>query len=413
VSAGYDVLVAGGGPAGATLALRMARRGFAVALVDRARFPRFKPCGEYASPLCAPLLQELGLGAALRVGGARAIGGLWLCGHGARALGRYQRFESLSPRRALRAAHGHGVRREAFDAVLLEGARAAGVEVFEGQRATALLRRADGGVAGLRLASGEGPARELRARWTIGADGLNSLVAREQGVHERIPWLDKLALVTRYTVDSVSDGAEVHVFDGGFFAACPVDARTLTVNLVVDRTRGRRRDVGAAELFESCLPLAPSLQQALARATRVEPLRGLGPLACRTRAQVFDGAALVGDACGYVDPITGEGIYLALRGAALLEPVLASALHERASGAAALADYARARRREFAPRFALALALQRGLRSVRLARLVLGRLERHPELADLLLALTGGGVGPADLLRPAFWAQWNRLPGPA
>lgn len=403
----HDVLVAGGGPAGATLALRMARLGYSVALVDRARFPRFKACGEYASPLCAPLLEEIGMGHALEVGGARAIGGLWLCGYGARSHGRHLRRSAVGERRVLHATQGRGVRRDLFDAVLLDGARAAGVDVFEGLRVTEPLRRDDGGVAGLRLAAADGPVRELRARWTVGADGLRSTLARAQGVYERVEWLDKLALVTRYEVDDVTDSAEVHLFDGGFFAACPVDARTLTVNLVLDRSRGRWRDASAAELFDACLASAPALGRTLARGRRIDALRGLGPLAGRTRAQVFDGAALVGDACGYVDPITGEGIYLALRGAALLAPALDGALRARATGAAALAGYARARRRELAPRHAFALALQRGLRSTRLARLVLERLERSPRLADLVLALSGGGVQAGDLLRPAFWAQWN------
>jgi 2-polyprenyl-6-methoxyphenol hydroxylase-like FAD-dependent oxidoreductase len=85
----FDVVVAGGGPAGSGLALRLARAGFSVAVVEARRFPRFKPCGEFMSPACLPLLRELGVLERVRALGPREVRGMRLHAHGRRALGRF------------------------------------------------------------------------------------------------------------------------------------------------------------------------------------------------------------------------------------------------------------------------------------------------------------------------------------
>jgi flavin-dependent dehydrogenase len=126
---------------------------------------------------------------------------------------------------------------------------------------------------------------------------------------------------------------------------------------------------------------------------------------------VFDGAALVGDACGYVDPVTGEGIYFALRGAQLLAPVIEGALQSGEVRAGALRAYARARRAEIGPRLLAARLLQRGLRHPWLVERVLALLAARPRLADLLVAVAGDYVPGLELLRPSVW--WHALRAPA
>jgi flavin-dependent dehydrogenase len=136
---------------------------------------------------------------------------------------------------------------------------------------------------------------------------------------------------------------------------------------------------------------------------RTDRWRGIGPLAYTTRAQTFPGLALVGDACGYVDPVTGEGVFYALRGAELLAESLTRALEAGRQDRASLMSYRRARTREFAPRRALALTLQRGLRHPALVRAGLARLEAHPRWMDLLIAVAGDYVPLRELARPSVW----------
>ena len=119
-------------------------------------------------------------------------------------------------------------------------------------------------------------------------------------------------------------------------------------------------------------------------------------------------AALVGDACGYVDPLTGEGIYFALHGAKSLALAIESALANPATAEHSMRAYEARRRREVGPRLALAALLQRGLRHPGIVRAAIGALRRIPRLCDLLVNLTGDAIHPRDLLSPSFWREWQK-----
>lgn len=399
----YDVAIVGGGPAGATLALRLSRAGLRIVVFEKKRFPRFKPCGEFMSPECLPILADLGLAENVEALGVARVSGMRLRGYGRSALGE---FGDIGAVRAP-STYGWAVRRERFDAALLEAAaNGNGVDVRFGTSVTGVLRSARGAVIGLRVADRRGE-RIVRSRFVVGADGLRSRVARDLGVQRPVPWLDKLALTTRFAGVPPQTRAQVHLFAGGYFAATTVDDDLFSLNLVVDRTAVRAGAGDWDAFLGRYLERAPHLAECLRGATRVDPVRGCGPLAMTTSRQVFDGAALVGDACGYVDPVTGEGIYFALRGAQLLAPALAHALARDDVRASALRRYARARRVEFGPRMAMARLLQRGLRRPWIAERTLALLAARPRLADLLVAVTGDYVPGRELLRPSVW--WRAL----
>jgi menaquinone-9 beta-reductase len=399
----FDVVVAGAGPAGASTAQRLARAGFHVALVDHQHFPRFKACGEFMSPECLPILQELGVAGDLRGLGAREVRGMILHGHGRRASGRFTDVGSA----CAPFNYGWAVRREVFDKVLLDAARASGVELFEGVRATGLLRGERGKVVGLAARQLDGEALELHARWTIGADGLRSRVARALGVVQPVPWLDKLALTTRYADVDWGNSAEVHFFAGGYCACTAVENGLVSLNVVIDRVLYASMGASRDAALTAGLARVPALAARLARGRRVDPVRGSGPLAGRTSRQTFDGAALVGDACGYVDPVTGEGVFFALKGAEMLADSTIAALHAGRTDRAALGEYLRGRRREIEPRAAFATLLQRGLRFPRIVQSALSLLQARPELVDVLVSITGDYVPVRELTRPKLW--WNVL----
>ncbi len=400
----FDVVVVGAGPAGSTLAQRLATDGFHVALVEHQRFPRFKACGEFMSPECLTILSDLGVAEDLRGLGASEVRGMILHGHGHRAAGRF------SDVGAVRAPHLHGwaIRREVFDAVLLDRSlRTGGVELFERTRVAGLLRDEDGRVVGVRARRIDGELIELHATWTFGADGLRSRVARELGVQRAVPWLDKIALTTRYSGVEWGSSAEVHFIDGGFFACTSVENGLVSLNLILDRERYIAAEQHREGLLDAQLARVPALGERLARGARVDPVRGVGPLSGDTTRQTFDGAALVGDACGYVDPITGEGIFFALKGAELLAESAAAALHARRTDRAALTQYLRGRKREIEPRAAFGKLLQHGLRHPRIVRGALSLLEDRPELVDVLVSVTGDYVPLRELARPKVW--WHAL----
>jgi flavin-dependent dehydrogenase len=350
------------------------------------------------------MLRDLGVAGDLQALGVREVRGMLLHGHGRRARGR---FSDVGAARAP-FEYGWAVRRELFDDVLLRAAlRTGGVELFEGMRADGVLRGDSGEVTGLQVHRPGGEPVELRAPLTIGADGLRSRVARELGVQRSVPWLDKIALTTRYAGVHWGGFAEVHFFDGGYLACTAVDGGLLTVNLVLDRALYRQSGLPRELALADWLSRVPALGERLARGRRVDPVRGLGPLARKTVRQTFDGAALVGDACGYVDPVTGEGVFFALKGAEMLAENAIAALHKGRVDRAALASYARGRRREIAPRAAFATLLQRGLRHPAIVRRALGLLEARPELVDVLVSITGDYVPLRELARPKLW--WSAM----
>jgi len=399
-----DVLVIGAGPAGSALANQLARSGFDVRLADRKDFPRHKPCGEFLSPQCVPYLEELGLDATTQALGPRLVRGMQMNGYGEQALGR---FRQLGDRPAHTLA-GFGIRRERFDHMLLQGAIAAGAEWLPRHEFVHLLRAPDGRIQGARLRDPAGALLDCRARFVVGADGVHSRMARELGVQRPVAWLDQFALVAHFRGVPSSPFAEVHLLPGGFFAATTVDEALFSVNLVVPRKTLRDRDGADWDGFvASHFADAPGMGDRLRGAERIGRWRGIGPLAHTTTAQTFAGGAVVGDACGYVDPLTGEGIYFSLFGAKALGEAVTTALASPASCEAAMAGYVAARRREVGPRLWASMALQRALRYPWLVRTFLQTASRWPALADLVVTLTGDTVHPRDLLSRTFWRSFR------
>ncbi len=196
-----DVLVIGGGPAGTSTAVALAKRGIDVMLVDRARFPRPKPCAEYLSPEASRILDAMGaLDTVENTGAARLRGVIVRAPNGSQIRGE---FVSGHGYRAFRD-RGLSVRREVLDQVLLDRARAAGVRVREGVRATGL--RIDAGVVtGAELLDGGA----IDARLVVGADGLRSIVTRRLGLAGTSRWPRRLALVSHYeNVAGIEAGSE-------------------------------------------------------------------------------------------------------------------------------------------------------------------------------------------------------------
>lgn len=400
-----DVLILGAGPAGSALARQLAGAGFEVVIADKKAFPRQKPCGEFLSPECLPYLAELGLGGMLEELGAQRVLGMRLSGYGRAADGSFRQLDD----RPGHGRSGYGIRRERFDHHLLRAAEASGAHFLPRHEFVSLQRDAGGRVTGAVLKAVDGAPVAVTARHVVGADGVHSRVAKALGVQRKIGWLSQFALVAHYAGVPSRPRADVHLLPGGFFAATTVDDGLYSLNLVLpQQALGKRTAADWDAFVDEYAAQAPALAERLQGGTRLAPWRGCGPFGFRTTTPTLPGAWLCGDAAGYIDPLTGEGIYFALFGARSLGTQLAAALHEPASEAEAMAAYRAARRRELAPRMAASKLLQRAIRHPWLVGPFLGLLGRWPGLADLLVTMTGDTVHPRELWRPGFWRTWNR-----
>ena len=370
-----DVLIAGAGPAGSAAAAGLARAGASVLLVESSRHPRPKPCAEYASPRIVEELRWMGLPRDSWVDGAVALDGMELHAGGRSTMIRY------ADRRGPRPAWG--VDRRAFDARLAAHAIESGAELRD---RTSVVRLVTGGrVRGARLRDvASGGEETVLADWVVGADGVRSTVARLAGVERRVAFPRRLGLVAHYIgSDGLTDHGEMHVGTSGYIGLAPMPGGELNVGMALPMNGGgssRRR-------FDDAIASIPAVASRLAGSRRLTPIRGAAPIGHRVSRVAGRGWLLVGDAAGFVDPFTGEGIYRALRSArAAVAAITGDGDVER--------EYVRQRRRAFAAKTALTWLIQAFLVAPPLLAHAVGRLEERPAAA-VRLGSALGDVRPA------------------
>ncbi|CAN5652448.1 geranylgeranyl reductase family protein [soil metagenome] len=393
-----DVIVVGGGPAGASTAWHLASQGVDVLLLDRARFPRDKVCAEYLSPQASRILQSMGaLETAERAGGAHLAGMLVRAPSGESFRGHFAGTHGF---RGFRDS-GLALRRTVLDSILLERARAAGARVRESARVVNLARDGTGRVTGVIVADSAGERTTVHARLVVGADGLRSIVSRRLGLARRSRWPSRIALVAHYSgVAGMDEVGEMHVDRHGYMGLAPVGGGLMNVALVVPVSRAKDIAGALSEFLEEWIDEHPHLRERFKGARRVEPVRATGPFASAVRRAWAPGAAVVGDAADFFDPFTGEGIYAALRGGEMLAPFVLETLAAAAGGERApLSAYDRARRAEFGGKWKLERLVGTAVAFPGMMNRAVRALSRRRELADLFVGAAGDFVPPAEVLR--------------
>jgi geranylgeranyl reductase family protein len=388
-----EVLVVGGGPAGSATAALLARRGHDVLLLERAKFPREKPCAEYLSPGVVDVLERLGaLDELLALQPARPLG----MRVGTQRASFLVSYEAGSDG----GRAGLGVPRPIFDQVLLDHARGCGARVQERSRVRGAMLES-GRVVGVRVRDSAGET-ELRARFVVVADGLHSSVARSLGLDLPTRWPRRLGLVARYEgVSAINHFGEMHVGRGLYCGLAPVGDGIVNVGLV-GALGVKRAGEPIERYFERRLAELPGVVAVLRDARRITTIRGVGPLARRVRRVAGPGYLLVGDAAGFLDPFTGEGVHRALRGAELAADAVEQALQ---SSDAIPEGYEAARRAAFAEKERVCLLIQGFLSSPRMFEYVVRRLNERPRVARPLSGVLGDYQPAKPALRPRFlWA---------
>ncbi len=295
----YDVLIVGGGPAGLATAIFAASEGLSAAVLERRRFPIDKPCGEGLMPRGVRLLEAMGV----RIEKGLPFEGI-----------RYIDERNVAEAR-FRDGCGLGVRRTELSRALLARAREVGVAVREETRVEAVIQWRDG--ATLSFAEGS-----LDAKWIVFADGLGSLVpgAPRAG-------LRRFGFRRHYRLSPWSTFVEVHWGEGAEAYVTPVGEEEVGVAILWHER---------ASSWEAMLSRFGHLDERLRGAEAISSIQGAGPFRRRPQRVTAGRLALVGDASGYVDAITGEGIAIAFECAR----ALARSLKE-----GGLASYERAHRR--------------------------------------------------------------------
>lgn len=388
-----EVVVVGGGPAGSTTAAYLAQAGHDVLLLERAVRPQGKACSELSSPALSRELASLGAAGKYFGAGPALIASTNVVTAGGSVLPlRY----SGAPRPGVSAT---SMLRMELDPMLLEFARRQGVEVRLGCRAVPLIE--SGRCAGVEVASPHGGTSTIRAALTIGADGVHSLLACRAGGRRAMLWPRRLGLSVHYEgVDWPEQLCEMHVGNWAYAGISPTSSGLTSVGVGIDLRRAGAARNTPAELFDLVLAQFPAVSARLGSGRRVDRIRGVGPMAYTVERAAGGGWALVGDAAGFTDPFTGEGIYRAVRGARLAAEVYSPALRGRVSEPESV--YARERRSVFAHKAVVVKLIQLFISYPALLEYAAPRLAGRPEVLARFTSVLAD-CSPASLaLRPSF-----------
>lgn len=335
----YDVAVIGGGPGGAALATFLARAGHRCVIFEQSKFPRYH-IGESLIPHTHGIFDRLGLLPQLRASAFPVKHSVRFVSHGGKESVPFYFSETIPGERA----RTWQVERSQFDTMMLDHARAGGVEVHEQTSIDKVLFE-DSRAVGVQTVSADGARSEVRAKVVVDASGRACIIGRQLGLRSPLPELRKASAWGYFRGGKRLpgiDAGETTMFlvpGGGWFWYIPLPDDMVSVGIVADPEYvfSESDDMEAAFTREvaKCAPLADRLSVA----KRVGPVRGSRHLAYLNRQTCGDGWVMIGDARAFLDPIYSSGLYLALGSAELAAQCIDDALKNNDVSAARLGAF--------------------------------------------------------------------------
>ena len=404
----YDCAVIGGGPAGATAATVLAQHGRRVAVIERERFPRYH-VGESLMPYTWYTFERLGVLDWFAEAACPQKYSVQFVSTSGKVSQPFYFFETIKHP----CATTWQVRRSDFDRMLLDNARAKGVEVRQGAAVREVLMDGQRAV-GVRADLAGGGSETFPADAVIDASGRDSFLASRLGMKRRDPDLNKIAIFTYYRGARRDPGLDAgattvaYIPEKGWFWYIPLPDDTVGVGVVAEKDYLYRDTRDPEEIFAREAAACIWIEDHLRPGTRVEPVRVTGEFSYRAEAIGGDGFCLAGDAFSFLDPVFSTGLFMALKSGEMAADAVHRGLEAGGVTAATFEQYGRDMRWALDQFRQLVLSFYNERFSFR--EFIRAHPDLHPRLVDALVGNVFADLGPLfDALRE-FSGQGSALP---
>ncbi|MGD9588937.1 MAG: NAD(P)/FAD-dependent oxidoreductase [Pyrinomonadaceae bacterium] len=390
-----DIVIVGGGPAGSSLAVRTAAAGHSTVLIERARFPRHKLCGEFISPECLDHFRKLEvLDEMLEAGGERILETRFFDAKG--------RHFSVPSSVLGGGLHALSLSRSTMDRILLDRAREAGVRVIEGERATGLTVE-EGRIAAVAAVDEKGSRSTVEGRIFVDATGRKRSLMRlaektvGNGIWKASARPAAVAFKNHFSGSGLPPNVcEIYAFPGGYGGLTTVENGRANLCFMVDPRAAKALGPQPEKLVTSLLIRNARLAQTLGAARPVMEWHAVSIESFgQAPAPPLENLFAIGDSAAFIDPFTGSGMLMALESSALLASAIT--VSDGVTGAIR-ANYNRQYQRDFSRRLRVCSFLRRAASFRHFPTAAVALLRSSRQARFLLAASTRGGRSPARTL---------------